>query len=145
MKRFALDFLSQWRVRPDRKPLVIRGARQVGKTELVRIFARQAFDSIVEINFDENPEKASLFDEPDIRTILRLIEADASEKIVPGKTLLFLDEIQGALAVLAKLRYFYEKMPELHVIAAVLFWISHSARRNIPFPLEESNSCTWGQ
>jgi len=118
MKRFALDFLSQWRVRPDRKPLVIRGARQVGKTELVRIFARQAFDSIVEINFDENPEKASLFDEPDIRTILRLIEADASEKIVPGKTLLFLDEIQGALAVLAKLRYFYEKMPELHVIAA---------------------------
>ncbi|MDP2815733.1 MAG: AAA family ATPase, partial [Rectinemataceae bacterium] len=118
MKRFALDFLAQWRERPDRKPLVIRGARQVGKTELVRIFARQAFDSIVEINFDENPEKASLFDEPDVLTILRLIETDASEKIVPGKTLLFLDEIQGAPAVLAKLRYFYEKLPELHVIAA---------------------------
>ena len=118
MKRFALDFLAQWRERPDRKPLVIRGARQVGKTELVRIFARQAFDSIVELNFDENPEKASFFDEPDVRTILRLIEADVSVKIVLGKTLLFLDEIQGAPAVLAKLRYFCEKMPELHIIAA---------------------------
>ncbi len=118
MIRFALDFLAQWRTRPDRKPLVLRGARQVGKTELVRIFARQAFDSLVEINFDENPEKASLFEEPDVRTIVRLIEVDASEKIVPGKTLLFLDEIQAVPAVLAKLRYFFEKMPELHVIAA---------------------------
>jgi hypothetical protein len=118
MERFALDFLNQWRTRPDRKPLVIRGARQVGKTELVRIFARQSFAAIMEINFDETPEKASLFDESDVQSIVRLIEADASKKIIPGKTLLFLDEIQGAPGVLAKLRYFYEKIPELHVIAA---------------------------
>jgi len=97
---------------------VIRGARQVGKTELVRIFARQAFDSLVEINFDEDPDKASLFDEPDVRTIVRFIEIEANVKIVPGRTLLFLDEIQAAPSVLAKLRYFHEKMPELHVIAA---------------------------
>jgi len=118
MKRFALDSLVEWQRRPDRKPLVIRGARQVGKTELVRIFARQAFDSLVEINFDEDPDKASLFDEPDVRTIVRFIEIEANVKIVPGRTLLFLDEIQAAPSVLAKLRYFHEKMPELHVVAA---------------------------
>lgn len=118
MKRFALDYLEEWRNRPDRKPLVIRGARQVGKTELVRIFARQAFDTLVEINFDENPEKASLFDEQDLQTIVRMIETDANVKMIPGSTLLFLDEIQAAPTVLAKLRYFYEKMPELHIIAA---------------------------
>ncbi len=118
MKRFALDFLLEWQNRPDRKPLVIRGARQVGKTELVRIFARQAFDSLVEINFDEDPDKASLFDESDVRTIVRFIEIEANVKIIPGRTLLFLDEIQAAPSVLAKLRYFYEKMPELHIVCA---------------------------
>jgi len=118
MKRNALDVLIEWKERPTRKPLIIRGARQVGKTELVRIFARQEFESLIEINFDEYPQKASLFADDDIQNVIRFIEIDANQKIVPGKTLLFLDEIQSAPSVLARLRYFYEKMPTLHVIGA---------------------------
>ena len=100
------------------KPLVIRGARQVGKTALVRICAAREFETYVEINFDETPGKAEFFDFEDLGTILRYIELDANVKIVPGKTLLFLDEIQAKPSILAKLRYFYEKMPELHIICA---------------------------
>ena len=118
MERKALDVLIEWKARANRKPLIIRGARQVGKTELVRIFARREFDSLIEINFDEYPQKASLFSDDDIQNVLRFIEIDANQKIVPGKTLLFLDEIQSAPMVLARLRYFYEKMPALHVICA---------------------------
>ncbi len=118
MERKALDALIEWKTRANRKPLIIRGARQVGKTELVRIFARREFDSLIEINFDEYPQKASLFADDDIQNVIRFIEIDANQKIVPGKTLLFLDEIQSASMVLARLRYFYEKMPALHVICA---------------------------
>lgn len=118
MKRYALDTLMEWKNTTNRKPLVIRGARQVGKTELVRIFARQEFDSFIEINFDEHPGKASLFADEDIVTVIRYIEIDANQKIQPGRTLLFLDEIQAAPSVLARLRYFYEKIPQLHVICA---------------------------
>jgi len=118
MKRNALDVLIEWEHRPNRKPLIIRGARQVGKTELVRIFAQQEFDSFIEINFDEYPQKASLFADDDIQNIIRFIEIDSNQKIVPGKTLLFLDEIQSAPSVLDRLRYFYEKIPTLHVIGA---------------------------
>ena len=94
MERKALDVLIEWKARANRKPLIIRGARQVGKTELVRIFARREFDSLIEINFDEYPQKASLFSDDDIQNVFRFIEIDANQKIVPGKTLLFLDEIQ---------------------------------------------------
>jgi predicted AAA+ superfamily ATPase len=118
MKRYALDTLKQWKNESNRKPLVIRGARQVGKTELVRIFARQEFESFIEINFDEHPSKASLFVDDDILNVIRYIEIDSNMKISPGKTLLFLDEIQAAPSVLSKLRYFYERIPQLHVIGA---------------------------
>lgn len=118
MKRFALDELVRWKGEHNRKPLIIRGARQVGKTELVRIFARQEFESLIEINFDEHPSKASIFMEEDITSILTFLEIDANTTIRPGKTLLFLDEIQGAPQVLAKLRYFYERVPDLHIICA---------------------------
>ena len=118
MKRFAMDYLSEWKRRPDRKPLVIRGARQVGKTELVRMFAANDFDTIVEINFDETPNKASLFQGDDVRETLRLIEVDLNVKVDPGNCLLFLDEIQVFPELLAKLRYFFEKLPQLHVICA---------------------------
>uniref|UniRef100_A0A7C3IKF8 ATP-binding protein n=1 Tax=Gracilinema caldarium TaxID=215591 RepID=A0A7C3IKF8_9SPIR len=118
MKRYALDDLRIWKEAPNRKPLILRGARQVGKTELVRIFARECFESFIEINFDEHPSKSTFFEEEDIRIVCKYIEIDAGIKLVPGKTLLFLDEIQSVPQVLARLRYFYERMPELHVICA---------------------------
>lgn len=118
MERSALAYLREWKDRSNRKPLVIRGARQVGKTALVRIFAAREFETYVEINFDETPGKAEFFNFEDLGSILRYIELDAKVKIIPGKTLLFLDEIQAKPSILAKLRYFYEKMPELHIICA---------------------------
>jgi predicted AAA+ superfamily ATPase len=118
MLRFALDYLKTWKSKPSRKPLVIRGARQVGKTYLVRLFAKKYFDQTVEINFERDPEMASLFTSKDPRKIVQLLELQYNIPIQPGAALLFLDEIQAAPEVLVSLRYFYEELPELHVIAA---------------------------
>ena len=118
MYRISLDYLKKWKDRATRKPLVIRGARQVGKSFLVRLMASEAFANLVEINFERMPDAASLFISKTPRTILPLLEARFNVPIKPGKTLLFLDEIQAAPEVFAALRYFHEEMPELHVIAA---------------------------
>lgn len=118
MKRFASDYLRQWKTKLNRKPLIIRGARQVGKTRLVRMFADEAFENLVEINFDETPSKRSLFQSEDIQEILRLVEIDLDCAITPGTTLLFLDEIQAAPELTAKFRYFHEKLPSLHIVCA---------------------------
>ena len=118
MYRMALDYLKEWKDRATRKPLVIRGARQVGKSFLVRLMAREAFANLLEINFERMPDVVSLFASKAPRTILPLLEARFNVSIEPGKTLLFLDEIQAAPEVFAALRYFQEEMPELHVIAA---------------------------
>jgi uncharacterized protein len=117
MYRKALNVLVEWKDRPSRKPLIIRGARQVGKTWLVRKFADR-FDNLVEINFDKYPEKAQLFDGRDINRTLELLQIDSNKDIIAGKTLLFLDEIQAAPELLPMLRYFYEERGDLHVIAA---------------------------
>ncbi len=117
MYRKALNDLIDWKNHPGRKPLIIRGARQVGKTWLVREFAGR-FDNLVEINFDKNPEKAQLFAGRDINRCLQLLQIDCDAEIIPGKTLLFLDEIQAAPELLPLLRYFYEERADLHVIAA---------------------------
>jgi uncharacterized protein len=117
MYRKALHDLIEWKDRPSRKPLIIRGARQVGKTWLVRKFARQ-FDNLVEINFDKNPEKAQLFSGKDVSRSLQLLQIDCDTEITPGKTLIFFDEIQAAPKLLPMLRYFYEERADLHVIAA---------------------------
>ena len=118
MKRLIYKGLLNWRVSPVRKPLILRGARQVGKTHLVRQFA-QEFNDFVEINFEQNPEIKTIFSgnlEP--KEILKNLSVIQSTSITPGKTLLFLDEIQACPRAIIALRYFYELMPELHVIAA---------------------------
>jgi predicted AAA+ superfamily ATPase len=117
MYRFALDYLSEWKQRKNRKPLVVRGARQVGKSYLVSMFAEKNFTEFFEINFERDPEIKSLFKGPP-ENIISLLELKFNKKIDPKNCLLFLDEIQAAPEVFAKLRYFYEDTPELHVIAA---------------------------
>lgn len=117
MYRKALNDLISWKNRQGRKPLIIRGARQIGKTWLVRELAGQ-FDNLIEINFDRNPEKAQLFIGKDINRCLQLLEIDADATIVPGRTLLFLDEIQSVPAMFPLLRYFHEEQPDLHVVGA---------------------------
>lgn len=118
MHRDALADLAAWKRRGRRKPLVIRGARQVGKTTLVRLFAEQHFERLVEINLERDPSLGALFASKDPRKILPLLEVHLETGIEPGRTLLLLDEIQAAPEVLAALRYFYEELPELHVVAA---------------------------
>lgn len=119
MKRESYNYLIEWKKSNGRMPLIIRGARQIGKTTTVRQFG-ETFENIVELNFEQQPTLYPFFegdlDPHKILTDLRLIFPNLN--IIPGKTLLFLDEVQACPRVLIALRYFYELMPELHVIAA---------------------------
>jgi len=116
--RTALEYLAAWRTRPSRKPLILRGARQVGKTHLVRRFAAEHFDRLVELNFERDPELASLFAGNDPGQTVQRLELEFDGSMESGAVLLFLDEIQAAPLVLTALRYFREERPELHVVAA---------------------------
>jgi uncharacterized protein len=118
MFRNALRDLTTWKNQKNRKPLIMRGARQVGKTWLIREFAKENFESILEINFDETPEQAKFFVKGDIDRCLQLLEIEHDLEIIPEKTLIFLDEIQSAPEILPYLRYFYEKRPDIYVITA---------------------------
>jgi uncharacterized protein len=118
MYRKQEEYLKTWKDRANRRPLIVRGARQIGKTYLIRKFGKNEFRNIVEYNFDFEPEKAKIFNNTNIEDIINLIVMDKKVKIIPGKTLIFLDEIQAAPEIIAKLRYFYEQKAELHIIAA---------------------------
>lgn len=118
MKRIIDHFLHNWRSSYLRTPLLVRGARQVGKTYSIREFGK-TFSSFVELNFEQMPEARSLFASDFVaERILRTISAITQQQIIPGETLLFLDEIQAVPETLIALRYLYEEVPELHVIAA---------------------------
>lgn len=110
--------LLEWSTATSRKPLLIRGARQVGKSTAVRHLAEK-FEFFIEINFDEQPQYASLFKENiSIDETIEQLSLITNTNIIEGKTLLFLDEIQAFLPAISALRYFYERKPNLHVIAA---------------------------
>ena len=118
MIRFAATELDKWLKSLNRKPIVLRGARQVGKTWLVRDLAKRHDLKLIEINFERFPNLADLFSVNSPQEILKNIEADLSTTIKPNSSLLFLDEIQAAPELFAKLRWFKEDMPNLPVIAA---------------------------
>ncbi len=119
MRRHALNKLSVWKNSADRKPLIIRGARQVGKTWLMKEFGRTAFRNTVYINFDSNSEIARLFDgNLDILRIISGLQIFSKSRITPEDTLLIFDEIQEAPRALTSLKYFCENAPEYAVIAA---------------------------
>ena len=118
MKRLAEKQILEWKDSSRRKPLIIRGARQVGKTWLVENFLAKQFDSFVKIDLEKRRDLHTHFEgNLDPKTILTYLELEVG-RIVPGKTLLFFDEIQACPRAIMALRYFYEQMPELHVIAA---------------------------
>lgn len=102
----------------DRKPLVVRGARQVGKTFLVEAFGRRCFDSVLTVNLEQKELLHRLFDGMEPQRIVQELGLYYNQSVVPGKTLLFLDEVQACPKAIACLRYFQEQLPELHVIAA---------------------------
>lgn len=118
MKRDKINYLRRWRLDPIRAPLLMRGARQVGKSWLVQAFG-QEFEHFIEINFEKDKRAAALFTEHiDIAELAKKLNVYTGIPIIPGKTLLFLDEIQECPMALKYLRYFKEDFPALHVIAA---------------------------
>ena len=118
MKRDLYEVLCRWKQDANRRPLLVRGARQVGKTYLVDEFGRREFISLITLNFEKNPEYKDIFNSLEPTDILERIVLFTGKRIEPGKTLLFLDEVQDCAPAIMALRYFYEEMPSLHVIAA---------------------------
>ncbi|MDD4442653.1 MAG: AAA family ATPase [Kiritimatiellae bacterium] len=118
MKRLIEQELVQWKESSRRKPLVLRGARQVGKTWLVEQVLAKDFETLVKIDLEKRRDLHTVFgDNLEPKRILNLLEL-ATGKIIPGKTLLFLDEIQACPRAIMALRYFYEEIPDLHVVVA---------------------------
>lgn len=118
MKRDVLQQMILWKDDPHKKPLILRGARQAGKSWLVKEFGK-SFENFVEINFEEKPELSKFFEgDLDPKEITTHLANFLDVKIVPQETLLFFDEIQLCPQAIVALRYFYEKMPGLHVIGA---------------------------
>ena len=119
MKRFALDELIKWKSNNNRKPLIIRGARQVGKTWLAQEFGRLFYTQTIYINFDDNDVMSELFSRDlDIQRIIKGIEMAFGTKIIPETTLIIFDEVQETPKALTSLKYFYENAPDYQIIAA---------------------------
>lgn len=119
LKRNAIQDLIKWKSSEERKPMVLKGARQVGKTWLMKEFGSNYYKSYVYFNFDEEDELKSIFEtNKNPQRIIELLSLIAGEKIVPGETLIIFDEIQECPSALNALKYFREKANEYHVIAA---------------------------
>lgn len=119
MYRNIITRLREWKDKAHRKPLILSGARQVGKTYILREFGKQEFDNVAYINCDDNSLAKDLFTQDyDMQRIILAIGAITRQPIVAGKTLIILDEIQELQRGLAALKYFCEKAPEYHVAVA---------------------------
>ena len=119
MYRIAMEKLLKWKQSKRRKPLIIEGARQVGKTWLMKEFGRQAYADTVYINFDSNSRMAELFaSDLDTERLIMGLELYIGRKIDPENSLLIFDEVQEVPRALASLKYFYENAPEYHIVCA---------------------------
>lgn len=119
MYRIAMEKLLKWKQSKRRKPLIIEGARQVGKTWLMKEFGRQAYADTVYINFDSNSRMAELFaSDLDTERLIMGLELYIGRKIDPENSLLIFDEVQEVPRALTSLKYFYENAPEYHIVCA---------------------------
>ena len=119
MKRNTIHDLEKWKKDEERKPLVLRGARQVGKTWLMKEFGRNYYNNFVYFNFDEEDELKSIFEtNKNPHRIIELLSMISGEKILPEETLIIFDEIQECPEALNTLKYFKEKANEYHVVSA---------------------------
>jgi uncharacterized protein len=119
MERALMKKLVEWKDSPVRKPLVLKGARQVGKTWLMKEFGKQYFKKVAYVNFDHNPVMQHIFDQDfDIQRILMAVNIETGVVVTPGDTLIIFDEVQEAPAAISSLKYFCENGPEYPVIAA---------------------------
>jgi predicted AAA+ superfamily ATPase len=143
MERKAMARMLAWKNKKDRMPMILQGARQVGKTWLVRQFGGQCYRNVVYVNLETNRRVASLFEE-DIEPsrILGYLESHFGERIVPGETLVVLDEIQSCERALTALKYFQEQTPEYHVVAAGSLLGVAINREKFSFPVGKVDSLT---
>lgn len=119
MYRMIIDELYKWKLKKKRKPLIIRGARQVGKTWVMKEFGKMYFENVVYINFDNNERMKNVFDiDFDISRIITALKIETKQKIEPDNTLLIFDEIQEVPKALTALKYFYENASEYAIVAA---------------------------
>lgn len=119
MYRIAIEKLYQWKESKRRKPLIIEGARQVGKTWLMKEFGEKAYQDTIYINFDSNSRMSELFSEDlNVDRLIMGIELYAGKKIDPAHTLLIFDEVQEVPKALSSLKYFYENAPQYHIVCA---------------------------
>lgn len=119
MQRLLMEQLNKWRTKKNRKPLIIRGARQVGKTWVMKEFGKQYFEHVVYISFDNNERMKQVFEmDFDLSRILSALKVESRQQIEPENTLLIFDEIQEVPKALTCLKYFYENAPQYAIVAA---------------------------
>lgn len=135
MQRDILDKLIQWKTKPNRKPLIIQGARQVGKTWVMKHFGEQAFEQVAYINFDNNPRMKTLFSgDYDINRLILGLKIESGVDIQADNTLLIFDEIQEVSQALSSLKYFYENAPQFYIVAAGSL-LGVSLHHQVSFPV----------
>ncbi|MDO4262472.1 MAG: ATP-binding protein [Eubacteriales bacterium] len=119
MQRTLMKELESWRLKRNRKPLILKGARQVGKTWLMKEFGRNNFQNVAYVNFDSDQRVCRIFEEDyDIGRIIRMLNIETGMKIIPEETLIIFDEVQEAPRAISSLKYFCENAPGYAVIAA---------------------------
>jgi len=136
MERDSLKWLLKWKDKRNRKPLLMTGVRQCGKTYIIKAFGRQEFDDMAYFNFDGNEGLKSVFEfDFDVDRILDELSISNDKKIIPGKTLVVFDEIQDCPRAIQALKYFCENLPELHLIAAGSLLGVALRKEGISFPV----------
>lgn len=136
MEREIINDLIKWKESSNRKPLIIHGARQVGKTYIIKKFGKKYYDNLIYVNFETNKEFSSqIEDDINAKYLINKLELFYGEKIIPGKTLIFFDEIQANERALTALKYFCEDANEYHIIAAGSLLGIAINRENYSFPV----------
>ncbi len=143
MKRKIYDYLLQWKEKADRKPLIVNGARQVGKTYILQEFGKQEYNNYVIVNLETDKALVEKFEESITpRSLIQYLESAHSQRIIPGKTLIIIDEIQASERALTSLKYFCEQAPEFHVVAAGSLLGVAINRKQFSFPVGKVDEIT---
>ncbi|MFH1771806.1 MAG: AAA family ATPase [Candidatus Omnitrophota bacterium] len=133
--RKIINYLVNWKDKPTRKPLVLRGARQVGKTSAVLLFAKKYFDNIIDINLEKSDHLSLFRGDCSMEDFDKIIQIKFQQRIVPGKTLIFIDEIQNSKSLIKLLRFFCEDRPDIHIIAAGSLLEAKIEKSGLDFPV----------
>jgi predicted AAA+ superfamily ATPase len=135
MEREQITFLKRWKESKNRKPLLIKGARQVGKTWLMKTFGKKEYVQCVYVNFESNSRLKTIFtDDFNIQRILLALQIETGITIEAPNTLIIFDEIQEAPGAITSLKYFYENAPEYHIISAGSL-LGVALTKNTSFPV----------